>query len=170
MGVTKSFRNTKSIMILYNAYVRSKFEYCSTVWNPHYGIYIDLIERFQRKFTRMMIFRSGLPYENYSTRLTRITMFTLELRRLVADELTLYKIVNGQLVTSLMHRLSFANPRFNSCTATTFYLPSVSTNVEFYSRILRLQRSHDRTFHEANIHSLSYNNFRRAVCNIALIS
>lgn len=54
---TKHFTHPKSIIKLYYSYVRSRLDYCSSVWNPNYAKYIDEIERVQKKFTRMMYYR-----------------------------------------------------------------------------------------------------------------
>ena len=46
-------RDKKTIIQLYKCLVRPNLEYCVQVWNPHYKKDINLIERVQRRVTRM---------------------------------------------------------------------------------------------------------------------
>ena len=48
--VTKPFSDATVLKTLYFSYVRSRLEYCSQVWAPTAQIYINTIERVQRKF------------------------------------------------------------------------------------------------------------------------
>jgi hypothetical protein len=48
------FNNVKVAILLYNAYVRSRLEYNSIVWDPREKKYTLLIERVQRKFARFL--------------------------------------------------------------------------------------------------------------------
>lgn len=163
MRATKGFQNHRSVLILYFAYVRSKLEYCSPAWNPHYGIYIDQLERVQRRLTRMLVFRLGIPYECYSHRLKRFGLHSLETRRLIADELMLYKIANSLTQTSLLHKLRFTNPVYFFRNAFVFYLPSVTTNVEYFSPHLRFQRAHNDLFGDVNLFTDSITSFKRLI-------
>lgn len=65
----KSFSNISSILVLYKAYVRSRLEYCNSVWSPIYHTYCDKIERVQRKFTRMVFYKFNLGRISYDERL-----------------------------------------------------------------------------------------------------
>ena len=42
------------MLSLYKTLVRSHVEYCSNVWNPHYIKDKQLIEKVQRRFTKMI--------------------------------------------------------------------------------------------------------------------
>nr|CAH7747132.1 unnamed protein product [Callosobruchus chinensis] len=41
---TSDFRNSSTLKLLYDAYVRAKLEYVSLVWYPRHQLYIDLLE------------------------------------------------------------------------------------------------------------------------------
>ncbi len=65
---SKYFIDHKSIIRLYYAYVRSRLDYCCTVWNPQYVKYVDQIERVQKKFTRMLYYKFNWVKPDYKTR------------------------------------------------------------------------------------------------------
>lgn len=157
------FRLMSTYNTLYNTYVRSIIEYCSTVWNPHYDIYIQEIERIQKRFTRMIYRKFHYPYEAYESRLMRLEMISLESRRLMIDEITLYKIRNGLLITSLKDSLSYYNINRVTRQNRTFYLPPVTTNIEFFAPMLRLQRQHNDSFNNVQLDEPSLNAFKRYV-------
>ena len=51
---TIRFKDTRVMLSLYKTLVRSHVEYCSNVWNPHYIKDKQLIEKVQRRFTKMI--------------------------------------------------------------------------------------------------------------------
>lgn len=46
------FKKIDTYKLLYFTYVRSNLEYCTAVWNPHYHVHIEAVEKVQRRFTR----------------------------------------------------------------------------------------------------------------------
>lgn len=141
------FKNYETYKLLYFTYVRSGLEYCTPVWNPHYNVYIDSIERVQRYFTRALFkkFRF-VPEKNYLMRYVRLEILSLEDRRTINDELTLYKMYTRKVTTDLTDSLRLRNQIRFTRNDNMFYLPFVTTNVEYFSPMLRLQRNHDLKF------------------------
>ena len=80
------------MMALYKTLVGPHLEYCVQAWRPHLKKDIEKIEKVQRRATRMMMGGEVLDYES---RLKRVGLTTLETRRLRADMLEVYKIMNG---------------------------------------------------------------------------
>jgi hypothetical protein len=80
------------ILRLYKSLVRPHLEYCIQAWRPHLKKDIDVLEKVQRRATRMMEEGKGKPYEE---RLKLAGLTTLELRRVRADMLEVYKIMRG---------------------------------------------------------------------------
>ena len=76
---------------LYKSLVRPHLEYCTAAWSPHYCKDKELIERVQRRFTRMIPDLKDLAYEQ---RLAK-TKWSLEDRRTRADLIEVYKIIHG---------------------------------------------------------------------------
>ena len=84
---------TVDIMLrLYKTMVRPHVEYCVSVWSPGYKKEKVLIERIQKRFTRMIPAMKGY---DYPSRLRRLGLWTLEERRNMADLILLYKMMNG---------------------------------------------------------------------------
>lgn len=156
------FVQLNTYKLLYFTYVRSNLEYCSPVWNPHYRSSIDMVEKVQRRFTRIIFKRFHYPAEiNYLMRNVRLELLSLEDRRSVTDELTLFKIHNGTIQTRLNEQLQFNARTRATRQVNTFYLPSVRTNVEFFSPMLRMQRQHDERFYANDLNEQSLNTFKR---------
>lgn len=157
------FRDMNTYKILYNTYVRSIIDYCSPVWSPFYANHIEEIERIQKRFTRMLYRKFHFPTEPYETRLIRLELHSLENRRLLTDELTLFKIFNGLFDTQLSTQMSTSQPIRHTRQQQTFYLPAVTTNIQYFSPILRLKRQHNETFNHVLINEPNYNAFRRYI-------
>lgn len=142
----KPFKNINTHKNLYNTYVRSILEYGSTIWNPYYGTHKNPIENVQRKFTRILCYKFGIPRDSYVERLKNLEMKSLFARRLYFDEMLLYKIVSGKLNTFLLQSFQINVPLRATRYAPIFYVPSVSSNIEFFSLSLRLKRQHNDYF------------------------
>ena len=63
-----------------------------TVWCPYFRKDIDVLERVQRRATKMSTQLKRLTYQD---RLIRLGLTTLEIRRARGDLIQFYKIING---------------------------------------------------------------------------
>ena len=86
------FKSKKMMVQLYKTMVRPHLDYASSAWSPHLKKDIELIEKVQRRFTRMIPNLTELPYED---RLKALHLTTLETRRTRADILEVFKIFKG---------------------------------------------------------------------------
>jgi len=77
------------------------------VWSPTYSTAIKLIETVQRKFTKRL---PGYSHLDYTSRLDRLKMESLELRRLHSDLIFTYKILFGLTNITASDFFSFSNP------------------------------------------------------------
>jgi len=85
-------RNVDNLLQAFLVYVRPVLEYASCVWSPHYIGDIQKIESVQRRFTKRL---PGYDTFDYKSRLTKLGIESLEMRRLRQDLIFTYKIVFG---------------------------------------------------------------------------
>ena len=78
-------------LILYKTKIRPHMEYATTVWNPYLLKDIRRVEGVQRRATKLVKEIAHLPYPD---RLKHLGLPTLEYRRLRADMIQVFKIVN----------------------------------------------------------------------------
>ncbi|HMK58440.1 MAG TPA: reverse transcriptase family protein [Nitrososphaeraceae archaeon] len=98
--LTKSFSscNEHALVLAFKIYIIPLLEYCSPVWSPSSVTDILRIEAIQRSFTKKLKFCNTLTY---SERLLKCSLCSLESRRLIADLVLFYKIINNLIEINL---------------------------------------------------------------------
>ena len=99
-----SYKSPEVIVKLYCAYVRPHLEYCIQAWSPTYEKDCWLLERVQKRATKMVNNLSNLEYEE---RLRKLDMFSLKYRRFRGDLIEVFKFVNGQHIGYLKNLFEF---------------------------------------------------------------
>ena len=89
---TFSYFSTESFLILYKAYVRPQLEYCVQAWAPYLKKDKTILEKVQRRATKLVPEIANLPQRE---RLRKLKITTLEERRDRGDLIEVYKIMNG---------------------------------------------------------------------------
>ena len=86
-------------------YLRPLMEYCTPVWTPYYKKDIDLVEGVQRAFTCNVFKRCQLQPASYNDRLAYLGLERLELRRIHADLIYMFKLTHNIVLSSLAQSL-----------------------------------------------------------------
>ena len=131
---TFTSRSKEIILRLYKFLVRPHLDYCAQAWRPHLQKEINMLEKVQRRATRMI---EGLGKMSYEDRLQELNLTTLETRRVRGDLLEMFKIVKGLDRIDYADFITFSSSelRGHSC---KLFKPRVLTNFGKFSFSFRV--------------------------------
>ena len=92
--IKRAFENKTPQMILklYKSYIRPVLEYCNSIWSPYYVKDVEILERVQRRVTKVPVELRDMPYQD---RLKVLGLSSLAARRQRGDLIETYKILSG---------------------------------------------------------------------------
>jgi len=105
---TFSYIDRESFLILYKSFVRPHLEYCVQVWSPYLERDKQVLEKVQRRATKLV---PELQHMSYEERLSNLGLTTLEARRVRGDLIEIFKIVHGY--ESIDFNFFFRNRRYS---------------------------------------------------------
>ena len=74
----------ETLKLLYCSYVRPQMEFCIQAWSPYYKKDIEILEKVQRRATKLV---PRLKNNTYEERLDILKIYRLEQRRLIEGRL-----------------------------------------------------------------------------------
>ena len=128
--------STESFKILYKTFVRPLLEYCVPIWNPHLARDIDILEKVQRRATKIVPSISTLSYES---RLAQLNIHSLYCRRQRSDLIEVYKILNGHYPIDSHSIFTMAPGSITRGHSMKLFKPRVNSSVRqhfFNSRVI----------------------------------
>lgn len=149
MRNSRELSNIQSLMLLFNALVRSKMEYACVIWSPFYQSHINKLEKIQNKFLRYLYYKkynrsSYFERISYKNLLFEFNYVSLGTRREIMQQVFLYKSVNGILDNAeFLSGLQFNVKKSDLRVRQAFYRYRFNTLIQKYSPRLRMCDSHN---------------------------
>jgi len=113
LGIIKrnfKYLTISSFVLLYKSMVRSHLDYCSSVWVPYKKGDIELLEKVQKRATKLI---PTIKTMAYSERLKACKLPTLHYRHIRGDMIEMFKILSGKYDIAVAPRI---NREYNSIT------------------------------------------------------
>lgn len=164
----KQFTYINALKALFFAYVRSKLEYASIIWDPLYNNKKWEIEKLQKRFLKYLYFKvegvypaRGIDYRFY---LDRFQFTSLEGRRDQNSVIFLYKLLNNFIDSPvLLGYVNFRVPRLGSRHTELFYTDRANSNLLLSSPIYNSCSNFNKISTECDIFNCSLDQLKRVL-------
>jgi hypothetical protein len=157
----KCFVSRDSVLLTraFCTFVRPILEFSSIIWSPYYKNEIVKIEAVQRSFTKTIV---NLRLYSYSERLLNLQLDSLQYRRIKADLIMCYKILNGLVDSDIASAFGYSPYNFTRGNSLKLAKCTVATERDKYfftNRIVNIWNS----LPDSIVLSSSVSSFKRNV-------
>ena len=163
----KEFKSVLAMKMLYYAFIHSRLNYASVVWNPQYIVYINRLEIVQNNFLRFLHFKTTGTYNNViSTSFLRRTynFYSLESRRKQTDVMFLFKILNNLIDSPfLLSNIYFNVQRRNLREHPLFFVQFSRTNLGKNAPLNRIVHLYNSRYANVDLFGTSLNHFKNII-------
>ena len=94
MKRTFTYMDKDIFTVLYKVFIRPHLEYCQQAWSPYLAKDIDMLEKVQKRATKLVPSLRNLSYEE---RLKELKLYSLSDRRLRGDLILMYRIITKDI-------------------------------------------------------------------------
>ena len=162
---SQGFTDLQVIMLLFNAFVKSKLEYAAIIWQPGYNVHTESLENIQRRFLKFLSFKIdgqyphvGIPQQNL---LNRFSVLSLQNRRKTQSLIFLNKLINNKIdCPQLLEQLNFHIPRVEARRCCTFYLTAPRSNMLKFSPLFFMCENCNNLQDRLDIFNCSYRSLK----------
>lgn len=172
--ISKPFKETLTLKMLYFSLIRSLLEFATIIWSPQYKIHVTRIEKVQMKFVKLLNFRNSHTM-SYDHSLKHYNMLSLNNRRILLDMSFLHKLLNNKInCPDLLEKIPFIT-RSRSLIRTPrnltllnqysnmFAPPRAKRNYTENRFVIRSTKFYNKNFSEIDIFNTSLNNFKKSI-------
>lgn len=112
---------------------------CSVIWNPYQAGQINKVERVQKRFLRVLAYKSNRTDDSLEQLARKYNIVSLKNRRTFHDVSWLYKLLNFQInCLEIISLISLNVPQRNNRESKTFYVPTYRNNYSQFAPINRM--------------------------------
>jgi len=109
--------------------VQPHLEYCAPIWSPHLAADIDVLEKVQRRATKLIPSVSTLPYE---VRLEKLDIHSLYCRRQRGDLIEVFEILNSHYQIDFEDIFTLSQENFTRGHQMKLFKPRMNSNIGKY--------------------------------------
>ena len=149
----------KSFVCIYKSLVRSQMEYASSVWSPYRLGLIELLEKTQRRATKIF---KGCKNLKYHDRLKLLDLPSMVQRRKRGDMIEVFKILNGHYEEECVPFLQMAAEKRTRGNSQRLQKRQARKDIRKYSFCLRVVNEWN-DLPEKVVNSKSVNEFKRNI-------